>query len=201
VGRSITFLLVAVGALSTTLVAQSNTTQSDSAQSTKSGPHAIAFGFVATLGANWQIESAEIGYVRRPSHGFAALGVAARVGTFMNESSMLGGNRGAVFATTLSARTHMKSIAQFGADEHGTGIGFDLTFELSGYVAASSPMSLGSRWLGASVLPAFSVGSGSAPHFAIVIGPTAFFNGGKPVMRGLLAFRGEAPLARRERHP
>jgi hypothetical protein len=201
VGRSITSLLVAVAALSTTLAAQSNTAQSDSALSAKPGPHAIAFGFVATLGANWQIESAEIGYVRRPSRGFAALGIAARVGTFMNESSMLGGNRGAVFATTLSARTHMKSIAQFGADEHGTGIGFDLTFELSGYVAASSPMSLGSRWLGVSVLPAFSVGSGSAPHFAIVIGPTAFFNGGKPVMRGLLAFRGEAPLARRERHP
>ena len=194
-------MLVALGALSTTLAAQSHTTPSDSAQATKTTPHAIDFGFVATLGANWQIESAEIGYVRRPSHGFAALGVAARVGTFMNESAMLGGNQGIVFAATLSARTHMKSIAQFGADEHGTGIGFDLTFELSGYTAASSPMSLGSRWLGVSVLPAFSVGSGTAPHFAIVIGPTAFFNGGKPVMRGLLAFRGEAPLARRERHP
>jgi hypothetical protein len=190
-----------VGALSTTLAAQSNTTQSDSAQVLKAAPHAIAFGFVASLGANWQMESAEIGYVRRPSRGFAALGVAARVGTFMNESSMLGGNKGVVFAATLSARTHMKSIAQFGAEEHGTGIGFDLTFELSGYTAASSPMSLGSRWLGISVLPAFSVGSGAAPHFAIVVGPTAFLSGGKPVLRGLLALRGEAPLARRERHP
>jgi len=62
-------------------------------------------------------------------------------------------------------------------------------------------MSRGSRWLGVSMLPAFSVGSGRAPHFAIVVGPTVFFTGGKPVMRGLLAFRGEAPLARRERHP
>jgi hypothetical protein len=200
VGRSITSLLIALGALSTTLAAQSNTSQSNSAQSPK-GPHAIGFGFVATLGANWQMEAAEIGYVRRPARGLAAIGIAGRVGTFMNESSMLGGNKGIVFAATLSARTHMKSIAQLGAEEHGTGIGFDLTFELSGYMAASSPMSLGSRWVGVSVLPAFSVGSGSAPHFAIVIGPTAFFNGGKPVMRGLLAFRGEAPLARRERHP
>ena len=114
---------------------------------------------------------------------------------------MVGGMRGFVTGATLSGRTRMKSIAQLGAEEHGTGIGFDVTFELSGYTAASSPMSLGSRWLGVSVLPAFSVGSGSAPHFAIVIGPTAFFSGGKPVMRGLLAFRGEAPLARRERHP
>jgi hypothetical protein len=188
-------MLVALGALSTTLAAQSNTAQSPK------GPHAIGFGFVATLGANWQMESAEIGYVRRPARGLAAIGIAGRVGTFMNESAMLGGNTGIVFAATLSARTHMKSIAQLGAEEHGTGIGFDLTFELSGYTAANSPMSLGSHWLGVSVLPAFSVGSGSAPHFAIVIGPTAFFSGGKPVMRGLLAFRGEAPLARRERHP
>ena len=114
---------------------------------------------------------------------------------------MLGGQKGIVLGAALSARTHMKSIAQFGADEHGTGLGFDVTFELSGYTAASSPMTLGSRWLGVSVLPAFSVGSGNSPHFGIVIGPTAFFTGGKPVLRGLLAFRGEAPLARRERHP
>jgi len=201
VGRSIVAILLAVGALSPTLAAQSNTVQSDSAQSPKERRHAIGFGFVATLGANWQMESAEIGYVRRPSRGFAAIGIAARLGTFMNESSMLGSNKGAVFGATLSARTHMKSIAQFGADEHGTGLGFDLTFELSGYAAANSPMSLGSKWLGVSVLPAFSLGSGDSPHFAIVIGPTAFFNGGKPVMRGLLAFRGEAPLARGERHP
>jgi hypothetical protein len=194
-------MLIALGALSTTLAAQSSTAQSDSAHANKPRRHAIAFGFVATLGANWQMESAEIGYVRRPSRGFAAFGVAARVGTFMNESSMLGGNKGVVFAATLSARTHMKSIAQLGMDENGTGIGFDLTFELSGYTSANSPMSLGSHWVGVSVLPAFSLGTGNAPHFAIVIGPTAFFTGGKPVLRGLLAFRGEAPLARRERHP
>jgi len=196
VGRSIIPTLVALGALTTTLAAQSNTAQADSAQATKGSQHAIGFGLVATLGANWQIESAEIGYVHRPARGVAAVGIAARLGTFMNESAMIGGNQGFVFATTLSVRTRMKSIAQF-----GTGIGFDLTLELSGYLAASSPMTLGSRWLGVSMLPAFSVGSGSAPHFAIVIGPTAFFTSGKPVMRGLLAFRGEAPLARRERHP
>lgn len=195
-GRSLAVLL-ALGAVSAPLAAQSNAAQPD----TLRRRHAIAFGFVATLGPNWQIESAEIGYVRRPLRGFAAVGVAARGGTFMNESTMLGGSQGAVFAGTLFARTHMKSIAQFGAEEHGTGIGFDLTVELSGYLAANSPMSLGSRWLGVSLLPAFSVGSGSAPHFAIVIGPTAFFNGGKPVLRSLLALRGEAPLAPKGRHP
>lgn len=200
-GRSIIPTLVALGALTTTLAAQSSTAQADSTQASKAPRHAIGFGLVATLGANWQIESAEIGYVHRPTRGFAAVGIAARLGTFMNESAMIGGNRGFVFATTLSFRTQMKSIAQFGTDENGTGLGFDLTFELSGYLAAGSPMSLGSHWLGVSMLPAFSVGSGSAPHFALVVGPTAFFTGGKPVMRGLLAIRGEAPLARRERHP
>jgi len=34
-----------------------------------------------------------------------------------------------------------------------------------------------------------------------VIGPTAFFSATKPAMRGLLALRAEAPLARRERRP
>jgi hypothetical protein len=184
-------VLVAWGALSTTLTAQSN----------RERPHAIGFGFFATLGANWQVEGAEIGYVRRPSRSFAAIGLAARVGTFINESTMLGGTRGAVLAATLSARTRMKSIAQFGAEEHGTGIGFDVTFELSGYTASGSPLSQGSRWAAASVLPAFSIGSGDSPHFGIVIGPTMFFGSGKPAMRGLLAFRGEAPLARRERRP
>lgn len=197
VRRSIVVVALALGgsALSSPLVAQVVPAQSNAR------PHAIGFGLVATLGDNWQMEAAEIGYVRRPSHGLAALGVSARVGTFMNESTMLGGSQGVVVAGTLSARTHMKSIAQLGADEHGTGIGFDLTFELSGYAAAKSPMTLGSRWVGVSVLPAFSIGSGSAPHFGIVMGPTVFFTAGKPVMRGLLAFRGEAPLARKERHP
>lgn len=156
---------------------------------------------MATLGANWQIESLEFGYVHRPGHGLAALGLSGRIGTFVNESTMLGGNQGVVFAGTLSARTHMKTVAQLGAEEHGTGIGFDMTFELTGYAAAGSPVHLGSRWIGISALPAFSVGSGDAPHFAVVIGPTAFFTAGKPSLRGILALRGEAPLARRERHP
>ena len=196
VGRSMVVMSLALGALSSRLAAQES-----AAQSNKQAPHAIGFGFVATLGDNWQMESAEIGYMRRPSRGLAAIGVSARIGTFMNESTMLGGSKGVVFAGTLSARTHMKSIAQLGSDERGTGIGFDLTFKLSGYAAASSPMTLGSRWVGVSVLPAFSIGSGRAPHFAMVIGPTVFFTAGKPAMRGLLAFRGEAPLARKERHP
>jgi hypothetical protein len=209
-GRLAASLLVVLGAAPTLLAAQASSTPTPGATS---GPapapapapvlrtHALGFGFVATLGANWQIESLEFGYVRRPSRGLAAIGLSGRLGTFVNESTMLGGNQGVVFAATLSARTHMRSVAQLGSDEHGTGIGFDMTFELTGYAAAGSPVHFGSRWIGVSALPAFSVGNGDAPHFAIVIGPTAFFTANRPVMRGLLAFRGEAPLARRERHP
>ena len=184
-------MLVACGALSTTLAAQSNNVR----------PHAIGFGFVATLGANWQMESAEIGYVRRLQRGLAAISLAGRLGTFINESTMLGGTRGVVFGATLAGRTRMRTIAQFGEDEHGTGIGLDMTFELSGYAAAGSPLSQGSRWAAVSVLPAISIGNGDSPHFAIVLGPTAIFGSGKPAVRGLLSFRGEAPLARRERRP
>jgi hypothetical protein len=147
------------------------------------------------------MEMGEVGYVRRPSRGLAAIGIAARVGTFIDEGAMLGGSQGMLFGATLSARTRMKSIAQLGAEEPGTGIGFDLTLELSGYKALKSPMTLGSQWVGVSLLPALSVGSGDSPHFAIVLGPTAFFTAGKPVMRGMLALRAEAPLARKERHP
>jgi hypothetical protein len=192
-------MLIASAALSTTLAAQTN--DDGRAQKARRGPHAIGFGFVATLGANWQIESAEIGYVRRLDRGLAAISLAGRIGTFINESTMLGGSRGMVFGATLAGRTRMKSIAQFGQDEHGTGIGFDMTFEVSGYRASNSPLPQGNGWMAVSVLPALSIGSGDAPHFGIVLGPTMFLSSGKPAIRGLLAFRGEAPLARREPRP
>ena len=189
--RFIAVLLLGCGAAAPTLAAQ--------AQSTRS--NAVGFGYVATLGDGWEIESVEIGFARRPRHGFAALSVGARVGAFVNEKTMLGGTGGAVVAATLSARTKMNAIAEFGTEEHGTGLGFDVTFELSGYAASKSPLSQGTQWAAVSVLPAFSLGSGDAPHFAIVIGPTLWLSGTKPAMRGMFALRGEAPLARRERRP
>jgi hypothetical protein len=181
---------IASAALSTTLGAQS-----------RNRAHAIGLGFFATVGDNWQIETAELGYVHRPKRGLAAISVAARVGTFINESMMVGGMQGVVVAATVAGRTRMRSIAQFGQDERGTAIGLDVTIELTGYRASRSPLPMGSTWAGIAVLPAISVGSGDSPHFAIVVGPTAFFGAAKPAMRGLVALRAEAPLARRERHP
>jgi len=198
VRRIMGLMLVAVVAAGTTLAAQETSTLQ---KPNKFRPHAIGFGVVATLGTNWTMEMGEVGYVHRPKHGLAALGIAARGGTFIDEGAMLGGTRGVVFGATLSARTRMKSIATLGDEDPGTGIGFDLTLEVSGYTAANTPMPQGSQWLGVSLLPALSVGTGDSPHFAIVLGPTAFFSAGKPIMRGMLALRGEAPLARKERHP
>ena len=163
-------------------------------------PHAIGFGFFATLGSNWQLEGVEVGYVRRLERGLAAISVSGRIGTFINESVMIGGTQGIGFGATIAGRTRMKSIAQFGEEEHGTAIGFDMTLELSGYTSSNSPLSR-TQWLAISALPAISLGSGDAAHFGIVIGPTAFLGDGKTVVRGMLGFRGEAPLARRERRP
>jgi len=197
VRRTMGLMLVAVVAAGTALAAQTTSLPKPN----KFRPHAIGFGILATLGTNWTMEMGEVGYVHRPKRGLAALGVAARGGTFIDEGAMLGGSQGVVFGAALSARTRMKSIATFGDEEPGTGIGFDLTLELSGYSAAKSPMSLGSQWVGVSLLPALSMGTGDSPHFAIVLGPTAFFSAGKAMLRGMVSLRGEAPLARKERHP
>ena len=206
---SLQLSLVVFGALPATLTAQSGgppppppaPTQSETRPVYKPRPHAIGFGFVATLGDNWQMEGVEVAYVRRMQRGLAAaLSVSTRVATFINESSMLGGTQGIAFGGTIAARSRMKSFAQFGEEEHGSAIGADVTLEVTGYTTAGSPDSR-TQWLAVSLLPALSLGSGDSPHFGIVIGPTLFLGDGKPSVRGMLAFRGEAPLARRERRP
>ena len=211
--RSVLSIIVLLGALPAAVRAQSSspTPASPAPAATQSSgggqpmyklrPHAIGFGFFATLGAYWQMEGVEIAYVRRLPRGLAALSVSTRLGTFINESSMRGGSQGLGFGGTIAARTRMKSFAQFGEEEHGTAIGADLTLELTGYGASGSSPFSRKRWMAISLLPALSIGAGDAPHFGIVIGPTLFLGDGKPAARGLLSFRGEAPLARRERVP
>ena len=194
--------LLVAGMLPAALTAQTTavTPNEEARPVYKLRPHAIGFGFFATLGSNWQLEGVEVGYVRRMERGLAAISVSGRIGTFINESAMIGGTQGIAFGGTIAGRTRMKSVAQFGEEEHGSAIGFDMTLEVSGYTSSNSPLSR-DRWMAISLLPAISLGSGDAAHFGIVIGPTAFLGDGKPVVRGLLGFRGEAPLARRERRP
>lgn len=185
--RSIASMLVVLGALSTTLAAQSGA--------------AIGVGFAATLGSGWQIESGEIGYVRRMTRGpVRALSVGARLGAFIDEGAILGGNRGFVFATTLAARTGRLMLAELGDENNLTAIGFDFTVEATGYLTSNSPLPQGSTWGAVAFLPGLRVGGGDGPQYGLVIGPTVFL-GSKNEVRGLLAFRVEAPLARREAHP
>ena len=195
--RSTASMLVVLGALSTPLAAQAV----PDAGATPATPTAIGFGFAATLGNGWQIESGEIGYVRRLSHGLVrALSVGARLGAFIDEGAILGGNRGFVFATTLAARSPRLMLAELGDEHNLTQIGFDVTLETTGYLTAHSPLPQGSTWGAVALLPGLRVGGGDGPQYGIVIGPT-WFLGSTSEVRGLLAFRVEAPLARRERHP
>jgi hypothetical protein len=187
-------MLVAWGALSTPLHAQGEP---------RRGSNAIGFGFAATLGTGWQIEGAEVAYVKRRASGmFRALSFGARVGTFIDEGAILGGNRGIVFAPTLGVRTSSATIAEFGDELNPTAIGFDVTVELSGYLTSRSPLPIGSRWGAIAVLPGVRSGGGEGLGFGLMVGPTWFVGSdGKTSLRGLFAFRLEAPLARRERAP
>jgi hypothetical protein len=152
---------------------------------------AISFGYFATLGANWQIEAVEIGYVFRRARGLPAISLSTRWGAFMEQSSYLADTRGMVFAAALSTRTRMLQIGQLGSEDRSTPIGIDLTIEAAGYLAASSPFWQGSRWGAFSLLPSLRFGPG-----ALTVGPTLFLAGQnrKPAMRGVLALRGEASL-------
>jgi hypothetical protein len=183
-------MLVALGALSTPLVAQTV------------ARNAIGFGFVATLGSGWQIEAGEIGYVHRYGNGLlGAVSAGARLGTFIDQGAILGGSRGFVFAPTLAARTGTISLAELGDETNSTAIGFDVTLEASGYLGSSSPLPQGSKWGAVALLPGLRVGSGDGPRYGFVVGPTMFLSSNKSTVRGLLAIRIEAPLARREHRP
>lgn len=166
------------------------------AQARDSSSRAISFGYFATLGANWQIESVEIGYVFRRGRGLPAISLSTRWGAFIDQSTYLGGTRGMVFAAALSTRTRMLQIGQLGSEDRSTPIGIDLTIEAAGYLAASSQFWQGSRWGALSVLPSLRIGPG-----ALTVGPTLFLAGSKqkPAMRGVLALRGEASLSRRNK--
>jgi hypothetical protein len=179
-------MLVVLGALSTPLAAQTK---------------AIGVGFVATLGSGWQIEGGEVGYVRRTARGpVRAWSLGARLGSFIDEGAILSGSRGFVFAATLAARSGRLKVAELGDEQNLTAIGFDVTLETTGYLTAHSPLPQGSTWAAVALLPGLRIGSGDGTQYGIVIGPTAFL-GSKTQVRGLLAFRVEAPLARREGHP
>ena len=161
-------------------------------QSRDSSSRAISFGYFATLGANWQIEALELGYVFKRPRGLAAISIATRFGAFLEQSTYLGGTRGAVFSAALATRTRLIEVSQLGSEQRPSPIGIDFTVEVAGYIAAASQFWQGSRWAAVSFLPALRFGPAS-----LAIGPSALLGGHKPALRGVLALRGEASLRRR----
>ncbi|MGH7607069.1 MAG: hypothetical protein ACREME_06990, partial [Gemmatimonadales bacterium] len=192
-----TAMLVTLGALSTPLAAQMPVAEEADGGGARGG--AFGVGFVATMGDGWQVEGVDVAYVhRRPSGLLGALSVGARLGAFIDEAAIFGGARGFIVAATLGARTGQTKIAELGDELHVTEVALDLTFEATGYLAANSPLTQGSRWGALALLPGVRIGSGAGPRYSIMVGPTVFLGSGSDV-RGLLAFRVETPLARRER--
>jgi hypothetical protein len=162
---------------------------------------ALGIGFAGTLGSGWQIEGLDVGYVRRVHGGpIAAVSLAARLGSFVDEGAIIGGARGFIFGTSIAARTPTANIAELGADTSASRVGVDLTFEATGYAGSNSPLPVGSPWGAVSLLPGLRFGDPNGTRFALLIGPTVFL-GSVTQTRVFLGARVETPLARRERHP
>ena len=183
--RSMVGMLVVGVALSTPLAAQS----------------ILGLGFVATLGSGWQIEGADVGLARHVRFGpFRTIGVGARLAGFVDEGAIFGGTRGFVSGLSLVARTGRSQLAELGDPTNVTTFGIDLTFEATGYLAANSPLSVGSQWVAFTVLPGLRFGNPGGGQFTLMVGPTAFV-GHETNVRALLSLRFDTPLARRGTHP
>jgi hypothetical protein len=161
----------------------------------------LAIGFASTLGSNWQIEAADIGFTRRVGLGpVGALGASLRVGWFGDQAAIIGGTRGFIGGATLSARSARLNVADIGQELNPTQIGVDVTFEVAGYLASNSPIPEGSRWASVAVLPGFWVGQSGGSQFGVLIGP-AWFAGDVRRTHAFLGVRVEVPLARRRGGP
>ena len=185
-------MLVALGCLSTSLVAQDG------------GPVSATswgLGLAATLGSGWQIEGGEIGVQRHYGGPIGALSVAARFGSFIDEGAIIGGGRGFIAALVLGARSGSAGLFEVGNEDAPTRVAFDVSVEAAGYLGSRSPLPQGGRWAAASILPGLRFGETGGMQYSIVMGPTVFFGGGEPDVRAFLGIRFEAPLARRERRP
>src|SRR5213083_833442 len=185
VRRSMGGMLVVLAALSTPLAGQT----------------ALGVGFAATLGSSWQIEGVDVGFTRSARLGpLRFLGVGARFAGFVDEGAIFGGTRGFISGLTLTARTGRSTLAELGDPTNVTTFGVDLTVEATGYLAANSPLPVGSRWAAVTVLPGLRFGNPGGSQFTLMIGPT-FFLGHASDTRALLALRFDTPLARRGAHP
>lgn len=177
-------MLIATGALSTPLVAQS-----------------VALGLAGTLGGGWEIEGVDIGYLRSVRAGpFQSVSFGVRLGGFIDEGQIVGGTQGFAVGGVLGLRTGLLHLADVGNEASAAPIGLDLTIEAAGYGAVNSPLPQGSSWGAVSILPGIRFGDGPGARYSIVLGPTVFL-GKSTNVHAFIGLRFEIPLAHRTLHP
>jgi hypothetical protein len=184
--RSMSAMLVGLAGLSTPLAAQSG---------------GVTAGLAWTVGAGWQVEAADVGYARALRAGpLSVLALTARIGSFVDQSQIIGGARGVVFGVTVAGRTPTARLANLGSDSSTSELGLDMTLEATGYAGSRDPLPVGSPWGAVSALPGLRFGDPNGAQYALLLGPTVFV-GQITQVRPFLGLRFEAPLARRERRP
>jgi hypothetical protein len=174
-----------LGSLSTPLASQS----------------AFSLGFASTLGNHWQLTGGEFGLLSHIGAGpLQYAGASLRLGWFADQAAIFGGTRGFLAALSLALRTGTIGGFEVGDESNPTVVGFDLTLEGSGYLAAHSPLPEGNHWASVAALPGVRVGAPGHTRFGLMIGP-AVFMGDSTKVRAFLGLRIEMPLARRGPRP
>jgi hypothetical protein len=140
------------------------------------GQASFALGAAATLGGSWQIEGADVGWVREINTGplrYASIG--GRMGVFVDQNALTGGTRGLVGGLVLQTRTGLWNLADVGNESNPSILGLDVTFEGVAYGAFNTPLeTMGSAWGAFSVLPGLRIGAGQQLRYGAVFGPTVF---------------------------
>jgi hypothetical protein len=161
----------------------------------------MSIGFASTLGGNWQIEAAEIGFLHRTGLGpLGSVGASLRAGWFGDQAAIIGGSRGFVGGLAVSARSPRLRVADIGQEMNPTLLGLDVTLEVAGYLASNSPIPEGTRWMSVAMLPGLWIGQPGSSQFGVVVGP-AWFAGDVHRVHAFLGLRIEVPLARRRGGP
>jgi hypothetical protein len=191
VRRFMASMLVVAAALSTPLIAQSS---SPIAQLREP---AWIVGLAATVGSGWQIEGADIGWVRPLAFGpLRSFSVTGRFGTFQDESSVMTGSRGFIGGLSLATQSRPLPVFEVGTEQNPIKVALDLTLEVSGYLAQRSPFPQGAQWFSVGVLPSVRTIQGDATGFGLnlMLGPVVFL-GHETDVRTFLGFRVEIPVA------
>ena len=154
-------------------------------------------GLAATVGSGWQMEGADIGFVRPIGMGplrFAS--ITGRFGTFQDEGSLLFGARGFLAGLALGATTGSVQILAVGSEQNPVAIALDLTFEATGYLANDPPDEFpGGAWVALSVLPGVRSIQTDSFGASFVVGPTIFI-GRETDVRAFIGLHVEIPVSR-----